>query len=1618
MRKISPKFIQADMYPRTNSRNHNNIICCFLRKGFTIIWCALVFLACYVPASVVADQSGWLWPVDPKYKLCSRGFIISPEDKKHYAIDIEVNGVEVLAAKSGTIVAIYRGCNNQKYLSPYKTCTERGICNPTKNGKPFSKTLGYCCNHGFGNGVVIDHGGIYSQYAHMKTVYDKITVGMKVTQGTPLGISGSYGNSGGPHLHFGISTSFKNLDENDFYNHSINNNPRLKSYGILEDWPDGHHTSLYDAKGVDYLFGNELLYSSTNGEVEGNFASGSCVEKGMRVTLNAVPDSGYTFTNWSITGVTGVSETSNPLEFDMPDNDVTITANYKLNSFTISKKWSETTANASSSNVAFSAKLIVDASKDFLVQFPHQLSNIKIMVSKDPNLSSDYHQSFDIPTPTIIPIEGGKRYEYSFSISSDQLVNDSGQKIILEAGAKYYYRWWGVVNNDGCVSNLAQFNVPYNNKLTKAWISVTPKKAEYEVGDVITISYGADYEHSDFWLHKLAGSINGEDTCECVARNKGNGSKQITLSSVGENYYYIVAENVNNRSVRAPSWIDNNLPIKIKVVSSVVPAVGTLPGDNPLVTWFNLHTEDSRYGLFNAQVSWNKSVSMNEVGCFVSTDRINVSNAKKNSYSGCAMRKDSSIVIASETDTTYGTIVFYKGPSFDTISSFVPGTTYYYKFYSITNDGKEAHSEIASYTPGGSTGSTNPKANVQPGVYVIHSAWDDNICLDITSNSRENNANIQLYHRVYDDVQKFEVIKADNTYFYVKSVYNSLWLDAKTPLGNNSNVKLYNTNTGTENYWYFEDAGNGYVYIRNKSGYYLDVQGDKAVDHANVQLYQFVGNNSQKWRLEAIASTQVQFNLSVEVYGGKGGSAAASGTVFSEGQPATLTATPATGYKLDHWYSDNGGTFGNQYSLTTSFTMPAGNTKVTAVFKPIDYQITVETAGNGSGSINTPAAGTYGNTVDMTATPDEGYYFAGWESSDITISQEEKTNTTLRFTMPPHDVKVKAYFMHSSTELTDWHEGVEIPSGYTAEELEIQYKHKYITVSATSPGAGWTQESVKRTYYQNSGSIEEYPYERSTSSTYEYVGGYYYHWCGSNHDCNYQKTAGKYETYHGPNSLDDFDIIKTGTDTNNSNVKWYRLQWKSGRAYTGEAWCASMQTANWYRMYQYQPKVLVTEYNWVKETDWTNTNDPGAASVTIRWRLNPNIHFHSLIIHEKTDATCIETGIEEYWECISCGTLFSDAEGQYQIIEPMIIPAKGHTLTAHAELKADCTKEGTEAYWHCDVCEMLFSDSGARIEIEEPLIIPATGHAWDTPTYTWYADYSKVTATRTCKTNEAHQEWEIANTFAEVTRQPTFDQAGETTYTAEFTNEAFKTQIISIENIPKLDYNWGIPTYTWSADFSKVTARRVSKADESVIQIETVKTTGRVKKEATCTQPGEMAYTSDAFENEAFDIQIKTVEVPALGHEWGEATYKWNSNNSKVTASRFCARDVNHVETETAAVHRMLASSPTETKAGSFVWISNGFANTAFEEQRLEGGTIPALKDLDVLKLPSAMTTIEEEAFSDVPAEAIIIPEHCKTIGPKAFMNCRNLIYIRIPAGVEIAVDAFDGSLNVLIDKR
>ena len=164
---------------------------------------------------------------------------------------------------------------------------------------------------------------------------------------------------------------------------------------------------------------------------------------------------------------------------------------------------------------------------------------------------------------------------------------------------------------------------------------------------------------------------------------------------------------------------------------------------------------------------------------------------------------------------------------------------------------------------------------------------------------------------------------------------------------------------------------------------------------------------------------------SITVVQPTGGSVAASATSATAGTTVKLTATPAEGYTLDYFTLDGARINGN------TFIMPARNVDVSAVFTANAYSITVVQPTGGTVSASATSA-TAGTTIELTATPTEGYtldYF--------TLDGERINGNT--FSMPARNVDVSAVFTANAYSIT-----------------VVQPANGTVSASATSATAGTT----------------------------------------------------------------------------------------------------------------------------------------------------------------------------------------------------------------------------------------------------------------------------------------------------------------------------------------------------------------------------------------------------------------------------------------------------------------------------------------------------------------------------------------------------------------------------------
>lgn len=132
------------------------------------------------PEIVVESDDHYVWPC-PGYTYLTSTFDEWRGENNHGALDIAdagIYGAKVVACYNGTVISTNSSC-------------------PHDYGK--SSSCG--CGGGYGNYVMIDHGGgKISIYGHLSGV--TVSAGQTVVGGQLIGYVGSTGYSTGPHLHF------------------------------------------------------------------------------------------------------------------------------------------------------------------------------------------------------------------------------------------------------------------------------------------------------------------------------------------------------------------------------------------------------------------------------------------------------------------------------------------------------------------------------------------------------------------------------------------------------------------------------------------------------------------------------------------------------------------------------------------------------------------------------------------------------------------------------------------------------------------------------------------------------------------------------------------------------------------------------------------------------------------------------------------------------------------------------------------------------------------------------------------------------------------------------------------------------------------------------------------------------------------------------------------------------------------------------------------------------------------------------------------------------------------------------------------------------------------------
>ena len=158
------------------------------------------------------------------------------------------------------------------------------------------------------------------------------------------------------------------------------------------------------------------------------------------------------------------------------------------------------------------------------------------------------------------------------------------------------------------------------------------------------------------------------------------------------------------------------------------------------------------------------------------------------------------------------------------------------------------------------------------------------------------------------------------------------------------------------------------------------------------------------------AAAPVKYILSTKATAGGTVSAAIEGS-YPKGHKISLSAAPEAGFKFSGWESSGGGSFDNEDTAETVFTMPGNDTILTASFKKTYKFVIMSSTGGKVWDVD----GDYyeGESVKVSAIPGDGYVFDSWVSSDGG-KFSDSTSVSTSFIMPANSTTVTATFKESS----------------------------------------------------------------------------------------------------------------------------------------------------------------------------------------------------------------------------------------------------------------------------------------------------------------------------------------------------------------------------------------------------------------------------------------------------------------------------------------------------------------------------------------------------------------------------------------------------------------------------
>ena len=464
------------------------------------------------------------------------------------------------------------------------------------------------------------------------------------------------------------------------------------------------------------------------------------------------------------------------------------------------------------------------------------------------------------------------------------------------------------------------------------------------------------------------------------------------------------------------------------------------------------------------------------------------------------------------------------------------------------------------------------------------------------------------------------------------------------------------------------------------------------------------------------------------------------------------------------------------------------------------YNVAVTTEGGGTAQASAAKAAE-GETVTLTATPDEGYHFKKWDvlSGDVTITGDT-------FAMPAENVSVKAIFeAHSFT--TEKAEAQYLKAGSTCTEQAEYYKSCAVCGLSSKGTAG------EATFF--SGNILSHDYGAWTSNG----DGTHTRVCAR--DASHTET----ENCRGG----------TATCTNKAVCKDCGGEYGEMAAHDFTAEVAEED-------YLKSPATCTTKAVYYKSCATCGLSSAGTTEEAT---------------FESGDVLGHDWGEPNYtWKAVPDGYMCT-ADKKCKKCDTDV--SEIATVTYAVTKEPTCLEEGTGTY------TATFSVAFGFPSQTKDITLPATGHDWGTTEYTWTPteDGYNCTAKRICQKDKSHEETETVTAAYAVVTEPTCLTDGlgryQASFEADWAEDASKDVTLSA-----LGHDWGAWTSNGDGTHTRVCTKDSSHTEDGTCSGGTATCTERaicdvcggaygdlaahdftaevaeenyLKSEATCTEP-------------------------------------------------------------------------------------------------------------------------------------------------------------------------------------